>query len=305
MQPIDPFDKKLPVFEQAEMHVLYRSDFYRILDFKCRCKDCNTSRPEYTNSFAISFVRKGNFLFNVFRHSLDSYSGCMIVTKPGTERTVSHVNALPDECTIFEFRSDMYEKVREQYPQVRFLTEVDLHSTLVKINPETEYLHFQIIKLILTNEGSRLEIDGLVMDLIATAFSNITDYVPDLVVNDKLKKNHLITIERAKNYITEHFADNISLEELASHCFVSPFHFSRIFKSLTQHTPHQFLLNVRLKKAEIMLRNTSVPVMEIAFSAGFNSVEHFTAAFTNKHRCPPAKYRTSHLPQILTAMGAK
>ena len=43
----------------ADIHTLYQSDFYRVLDFKCQCTDYRTSQPEYAQSFCISFVRKG------------------------------------------------------------------------------------------------------------------------------------------------------------------------------------------------------------------------------------------------------
>src|SRR5213596_2476352 len=112
---------------QADIHTLYESDFYRVLDFRCRCKDCNTSKPEYSQSFAISFVRKGNFLFNVFRQSLDSYSGCVLVTKPGYERTVTHIHEVPDECSIFDFTADFYKKLTDQYGSLKFFRDNDLH----------------------------------------------------------------------------------------------------------------------------------------------------------------------------------
>jgi AraC family transcriptional regulator len=99
----------------ADIHTLYESDFYRIADFRCRCTECITSKPEYSQSFCISFVRKGNFLFNVFRHSLDSYNGCVLITKPGYERTVTHTHTVPDECTIFDFKTDFYRELLEQY----------------------------------------------------------------------------------------------------------------------------------------------------------------------------------------------
>ncbi len=81
----------------AVIHTLYTSDFYQILDFKCRCVDCRTSKPELANTFCISFVRKGNFLFNVFRRVLDSYNGTVLVTKPGYEHTVTHTHTVPDQ----------------------------------------------------------------------------------------------------------------------------------------------------------------------------------------------------------------
>lgn len=277
---------------EADIHTLYESDFYRVLDFKCRCTDCRTSKPEYGQSFCISFVRKGNFLFNVFRHSLDSYNGCVLVTKPYHERTVTHTHTVPDECTIFDFKLSFYQEVLEQYGRVKFLFDNDLHSTLLKTKPETEFLHFLIVRSITNNLG-KLNTDNLVMELVETVLSNLTDYRPDGKLNPSLKRNHLITIEKAKEYITQNYTNDISLSEISTHCCASPFHFSRIFKTFTSYSPHQFLLNIRLKNSELLLRNTSLPVADVAFSSGFNSIEHFTSAFRNKYNTPPARFRTA------------
>src|SRR5258706_2194439 len=277
---------------QADIHTLYESDFYRILDFKCRCTDCNTSRPEYSNAFAISFVRKGNFLFNVFRHSLDSYNGCVLITKPGYEHTVTHTHTVPDECTIFDFKRDFYDELTQQYGHSGFFSDNDLHSTLVHTNPETEFLHFYIHQLVQSRAGSKLQIDNLVMDMVAMTLNAVTEYKPNEKINPRLKKNHLTTIERAKEYITTHFTSDISLTEIAGYSYVSLFHFSRIFKAFTSSSPHQFLLSIRLQHAAMLLRTTSFPVIDIAFSSGFNSVEYFTAAFRQKYQCPPTKFRS-------------
>jgi len=275
----------------ADIHTLYESDFYRIMDFRCRCTDCRTSKPEYNATFCISFVRKGNFLFNVFRQSLDSYTGCVLVTKPNYERTVTHTHDVPDECTIFEFKSDFFAALLEHYGAIPFFQDNDWHSTLIKTSAETEFLHFHIVKLVLTRSGSKLQIDNSVIEVIEKVLTNITDYKPDHKINTRLKKNHLITLERAKEYMANHFTEDISLLQIATHCYVSPFHFSRLFKTFTTVSPHQYLLTLRLKNAELLLRNTSQPMADIAFTSGFNSVEHFTAAFKQKYNCPPATYR--------------
>jgi AraC family transcriptional regulator len=276
---------------EADIHTLYKSDFYQILDFKCRCKDCGTSKPEYDSSFCISFVRKGNFIFNVFRHSLDSYSGCVLITKPGSERTVTHVHEVPDECTIFEFKIDFYNELLEYRKDLKFLNDVDLHSTLVKTDPETEFLHFYISKLILTKCSGKLEIDNLVIEMIEKVLGNISEYYGDISINPRMKRNHLSTIEDAKDYIVKNYTKDISLKELADYCCISPFHFSRVFKVFTSYAPHQFLLSIRLKNAEILLRNTNKEVSEIAFASGFNSIEYFTSAFKQRFRLPPSKFR--------------
>lgn len=275
---------------EADIHTLYKSDFYKIIDFKCRCTDCRTSNPEYSNSFCISFVRKGNFLFNVFRHSLDSYNGCALITKPGYEHTVTHTHTVPDECTIFDFKINFYSELQEHFNGISFFHNHDLHSTLIKTNAEIEFLHHNILKLALVNAGSKLEIDQLVMEMIEKVLGSISEYKPEGKIHAKLKKNHLVTIERAKEFITQEFANDISLLDIASYCHVSPFHFSRIFKTFTSYSPHQFLLTIRLKNAELLLRNTALPVADVAFSSGFNSIQYFTAAFRQKYHCPPGKF---------------
>ena len=276
----------------ADIHTLYESDFYQVLDFQCRCTDCATSKPEYSDSFSIAFVRKGNFLFNVFRRSLDSYNGCILITKPGYERTVTHAHAVPDECTIFAFRNSFYRELQQRYAHTKFFSDNDLHSTLLRTNMETEFLHFTIMQLVLQRSGSKLQIDQLVMQVIDKVLVTITDYTPDARIHDRLKKQHLTTIERAKEYITGNFTQDISLMEIAGYCYVSPFHFSRIFKTFTAVSPHQYLLSIRLQHAAMLLGNTPMTVGDVAFSSGFNSIEYFTTAFRQQYKCPPAKYRT-------------
>lgn len=276
---------------QADIHTLYQSDFYRILDFRCRCTDCKTSKPEYTDTFGISFVRKGNFLFNVFRHSLDSYTGCVLITKPKFERTVTHAHAVPDECTIFEFRKDFYPVIAAHYKHTRFFTNDDWHSTLIRTNASTELLHYLVWQLATSRKGSKLQIDNLVLEIMDKVLGEVTDYHPDPAINAKMKKNHLLTIERAKEYITSNFTSDISLMDLAAYCYVSPFHFSRIFRAFTKVPPHQFLADIRLQHAALLLRTSDLPVADIAFSSGFNSIEYFNGAFRKKYNCAPGVFR--------------
>src|SRR6185503_19416790 len=94
-----------------------------------------------------------------------------------------------------------------------------------------------------------------------------------------------------KEYINNNFTSDISLTEIAEYSYVSLFHFSRIFKTFTSSSPHQFLLAIRLQHAAMLLRNSSMPVSDIAFTSGFNSIEYFTAAFRQKYNCPPSKFR--------------
>jgi AraC family transcriptional regulator len=278
---------------EADIHTLYKSDFYRILDFKCKCKDCSTSKPEHSESFSISFVRKGNFLFNVYKHSLDSYTGCVLITKPWYERTVTHTHAIPDECTIFDFTQPFFDEIKESYNTFHFLVNNDVHASLVKTDAAAEVLHRRVLLQVCSNTTEKLKMDSMVMDIIENIFGKINDYKHPHQLPISLKKYHLTTIETAKEYILLHYQNDISLVELARHCHVSPFYFSRIFKQITAYSPYQFLTAVRLKNAALLIKETTAPIVDIALQAGFNSIEHFTTSFTQKFGSSPTAYRSS------------
>jgi transcriptional regulator GlxA family with amidase domain len=108
---------------------------------------------------------------------------------------------------------------------------------------------------------------------------------------EKLKDHQLAALDQAKHFITANFRQELSLAEIARHCHVSVFHFSRLFKQFTSRSPYQFLIDVRLRHAALLLRHTFLPVTQICFESGFNSFEHFILSFTKHYGRSPSKYR--------------
>lgn len=278
---------------QADIHTLYKSDFYRILNFKCYCRECGESSPEYSKSFKISFVRTGYFDYNVFQHTLEAHNGRIIVTKPGYEHTVTHHRDAPnDQCTIIEFTDSFYQLLSEQYSISHswFFKSEDIHSILLKADAKSELLHKIIFKHIGTRTNVQLGIDQLMMELINHLLSKLAKESSPNPLTEKQKSNYLPAIEKAKQFISGHLNDDISLSEIADQCHISPFHFSRLFKAITDYSPYQYLVESRLHYASILLKNTDHSVTEIAFDTGFNSLEHFTTSFTKKFELPPSRF---------------
>lgn len=258
---------------------------------------CSLSEPEYNNSFCISFIQKGFFEYKVFRHDHEMYVGRVLLSKPGYEHRTRHINNHPDITNIFEFKPVFFELLKEQYQSSAgwFLSNNDLHAIMHSCTMEADYLHNLILERIQSNEQNALQVDEMVIELLNKIFRAIshTDEFP--LLKDKFKQLHLGTIERAIDYMREHFSENISLHQLAQHCYVSPFHFSRLFKTVMGTPPHKYLLGIRLQHARFLLTNSSKPVTEIAFESGFQSIEHFATGYRQQFRVSPSQERKEHV----------
>ncbi len=276
----------------ADVHILHQSDYYRVTDFKCHCDVCSVSDPEYNESLCLSFIRKGFFEYQTFRRKDEVHAGRVLISKPGYEHIASHIDGQPDITTVFEFTVDFFKKIQEQYKQASwFLKNNDIHSLLLQSNPELDYLHNQIWKKVEKKNAANLQIDEMVIELLEKLMDILTDSKTIPVISDSLKQFHLGTVENAKAYIFENFSQNISLQQLAKYCLVSPFHFSRVFKTIMNISPHQYLTQVRLNHSKVLLTTTDQSVTDIAFACGFNSVEHFATAYRQRFKLNPSAQR--------------
>lgn len=264
---------------ESEVHVLHKSDFFQIRDFRCACTECSVSRLEQGAHFFIIFVRQGFYEQCVFRGNHEMHVGRVLVSKPDIEFTIRHIDNHPDVCTSFRFEPAFYEQVKEHYgtEALWFFANPDMHSVLLSSSPAIEFLHQHILSRV--GLGSKLEIDALVIRLLEKVMQTLGNYIALAPVPEGVKKHHLSTMENARDYLFRHFTEDVSLAQLADHCHVSVFHFSRLFKAVLNTTPHHYLTELRLNHAQLLLHSTQLSVTQVAFQSGFNSLEHFATAY--------------------------
>lgn len=92
-------------------------------------------------------------------------------------------------------------------------------------------------------------------------------------------------------HIEVHYAERISMSEMASLAGMSSTHFNRRFRELLRMTPMRYLHSVRIQAARTLLTTTSLSLAEIAVDVGFSDQSHFTRRFRETTGMTPAKYR--------------
>jgi AraC-like DNA-binding protein len=277
--------------EKVVAHYLFQSDFYQIKSWAFDFEQEDQSSKGYNDCLCLVFVRNGNFRFNLSKEQYDLHTGHAIIDKPDYEYSLRPAKG---QCSIFNFSREFYDASIEDLnlKYAFFFGNKQLLSLLIKTSPEIEYLHHLILTKAIA--GSKLEIDHLVLELFQSVAAFITDSNAE-ALPPSLRRHHISTMEKAKEYINENFASDISLYEIARFACISPFHFSRVFKQFTSYSPHQYLLNIRLKHAEILLKNHNMSITDIAIASGFASAEYFATAFGRKYQMTPSQYRNTQV----------
>jgi AraC-like DNA-binding protein len=99
-------------------------------------------------------------------------------------------------------------------------------------------------------------------------------------------------IARAKQFITEHQTEELSLDQVAKSVHTSKFYFCKMFKKATGIHFTDYLSRVRTESAKNLLLNQNLRISEIAYEVGFQSLTHFNRVFKRILGQSPTDYRS-------------
>ena len=102
---------------------------------------------------------------------------------------------------------------------------------------------------------------------------------------------HTDAIYKAIHYMNNNFVEKITLEDVAKEVFLSSAYFSKIFKEQTGFNFSQYLNKLRIDKSKSLLRNSRIPLVDIAGMVGYEDQSYFSKVFKKITGNSPGKYR--------------
>jgi AraC-like DNA-binding protein len=102
---------------------------------------------------------------------------------------------------------------------------------------------------------------------------------------------------RAVQFCRERYREPLGVKEIAHEAGMSREHFTRIFAGEMRQSPAAFLRELRVNEASTLLRETELPLREIAMRSGFYSTRHLMRTFQRVHRVGPAAFRRRKAPE--------
>lgn len=223
------------------------------------------------DSILISYIKKGSFSFITDGREetacsgeialVDCYKPHKYYTKDGYEAYWLHI------CGANTY--EIYKEIKQKI------------GCIIPSNTETLASVKKIYSAIKENKQSdKAEISLMIYGLLVM-----------LTAADKADENNPISL--SVNYINENYSKNITVDEISKSAHLSSSQFSRNFKKHTGTSPYDYLLSVRLARAKELLKNTNLPISDIAYQTGFASDSNFIYFFRKNEGISPLKFRNT------------
>jgi len=97
--------------------------------------------------------------------------------------------------------------------------------------------------------------------------------------------------QAARHYIDEHLQEPLDRKLVADALRLHPNHLSRLFKSFDDLSFNQYIAQARMGRAELLLKDSSLNVSDVAYLCGFTSPNYFIRLYRRLHGVPPGRDR--------------
>ena len=105
-------------------------------------------------------------------------------------------------------------------------------------------------------------------------------------------------LKRVLGYIGDNLAEDVSLSDLAEMAGMSAHHFAELFKRSMSCTPHRYVLQERIERAKIALRDPRCTVLDAAVISGFANPSHFARMFRRFVGVSPSQFQSDQTSML-------
>jgi AraC family transcriptional regulator len=250
----------------------------------CRC--CagvdDPAVEEAHSAFSVTLVERGAFTYRTRTGGARLSAGWLMLGNAGDGYACSHEDGdgTGDDCVALSLSEPVLESV---------LSALGTSGTRLRFDRACLPPVPRVTALLQTlrsggSEGFALEEAALAA--VASVHGALHETAPTapLARDDERARAAMLHMEA-------HGMQDLSLDDLARAVDLSPFHLLRVFRQAIGITPHQYLMRVRLQRAIALLRDTQLPIIDIAYASGWADLSNFNRAFRRELRCSPRELR--------------
>jgi len=254
---------------------------------------------ETAGNFTLRFVFGGSENCTIGRRQLSVYNDSFIAINKGTNFAARIDSDTPVSVFSISFDEDFLDDFKRAWLITDDLddeTMQNLSETIYPFKGEMRAIVSQFKDYMDNCTPENAVIDEYLTRCLLCYFDVYHEEIFQKAANlNFLHYNTRVEILRrlnlAKEYLYANYSRNINLENLADHACLSVNHLLRTFKLAYNQSPHQFLIQLRLQRAQSLLAKTEYPIYEIVNMVGFKCTSSFIRLFRTRYKTTPLKYR--------------
>lgn len=258
-------------------------DGWSISEFVCRLGPHDRAVEERFDSATIAAVIDGTFQVRSSLGTSLLYSGSLLLGNPGACFECRHDHGIGDRCIAFHFDVALFEEIASS---VAGSSRFSFPATMLPAHPHRAR---PTVETTLQARGRGLKAPDELAIGVAEAVIAVTAGAGASSSSPSTQDQRRISA--VLRHMEQNCDQPLQLDALASIACMSKYHFLRTFRRIVGLTPHQFLLDLRLRRAAMALCTTQTPISTIAFDAGFGDLSTFNGRFRNVFGQSPGELR--------------
>jgi AraC-like DNA-binding protein len=226
-------------------------------------------------------------------HNLNGHSGCMekgslflltpadfheVIPEKGTALELINIK-FSDEMLTDQLRGMLFNEKSEYLVHLDGKAFVDMEHECLRLLEEFNG----------TRPGKHLVIRGALERILVDIYRSSAGSLS--LQSGDYQACRQDSIRLALIYVQHHFREPIKLEDIAARIHLSPNYFSECFHKIVGIPLQTYLQGLRINFAKSLLQISQLPVTEICFVSGFNSLPHFVRTFKKTFGMPPSSFR--------------
>lgn len=128
-------------------------------------------------------------------------------------------------------------------------------------------------------------------------WAQVCRYMPSDSLNKKSNAKS-ICLKQMLHYIHDNYQNPITLDEICQAGAVSKSVCFRIFNDFLLQTPFSYLMQYRVERSLILLRDPDITISEIAYENGFSGASYYAEVFRKYYNMSPSEYRRKNTPDV-------
>jgi transcriptional regulator len=286
---------------------LYRQTTFANKDFPFSIKQILTQNGQpdilfhWHTDIEIIYVSEGTAQFHIDYEYFDSQAGDIILIRPNALHSIHPIQRDSHTMDVLHFNLDLVGISHKNIATLKYLQPLyngDFEFAR-RIQPDAPgYEEIKSCLLDCMKNGRdqgpfyELRIKSQLNELLYLLYSH------HYIVEKKFSTEAYRREEKIRlvlDHISDHYQEELMIEQLAELCNFSPTHFMNFFKKQLGISCMEYIIQFRLKKAAHLLQHSDQAIIEIASQSGFNNLSNFNRQFKKYYETTPSHYRKACL----------